>query len=269
MHSLLNTLRTPLLVRPTGARLFLVVALVVNALLWGFNLIPSAPHEHAMPHLIVSLIVACIVALRYRWTPVVGALACVAQLVEGFIFLDLIVAAIDGGTTLIYATLFFALAVFGLVVCITLPLQGLRVAPGGTVHPREASHWTYPVVLLIVMLLTAVVLQSAVMARTATADTSGAVLVGLPVLMSRNTRFEPSTLHAKAGDTVTFRLVNADATPHFLDIDEFDVHVTMRADESALATFHPLQPGTYTFYCHPHADKGARTGMVGTLIVKS
>jgi FG-GAP repeat len=28
------------------------------------------------------------------------------------------------------------------------------------------------------------------------------------------------------------------------------------------------EPGTYTFYCRPHADKAARTGMVGTLIVE-
>ena len=30
----------------------------------------------------------------------------------------------------------------------------------------------------------------------------------------------------------------------------------------------PTEPGTYTFYCRPHADKAARTGMVGTLIVE-
>jgi plastocyanin len=30
----------------------------------------------------------------------------------------------------------------------------------------------------------------------------------------------------------------------------------------------PTQPGTYTFYCQPHADKAAYTGMVGALIVE-
>ena len=190
MHSLLNTLRTRSPRSPDWSASLSRRRPCGQCAAVGIQPHSQCPTRTCHAALIVSLIVACIVALRYRWTPVVGALACVAQLVEGFIFLDLIVAAIDGGTTLIYATLFFALAVFGLVVCVALSLQGLRVAPGGTVHPREASHWTYPVVLLIVMLLTAVVLQSAVMARTATADTSGAVLVGLPVLMSRNTRFE-------------------------------------------------------------------------------
>jgi plastocyanin len=46
------------------------------------------------------------------------------------------------------------------------------------------------------------------------------------------------------------------------------VHVLMPPGKSNLALFTPTKPGTYTFYCQPHADKAARTGMVGTLIVE-
>ncbi len=49
--------------------------------------------------------------------------------------------------------------------------------------------------------------------------------------------------------------------------DEFNVHASMPAGKSNVAIFTPTQPGTYTFYCRPHADKAARTGMVGTLAV--
>ena len=38
--------------------------------------------------------------------------------------------------------------------------------------------------------------------------------------------------------------------------------------KSNVALFKPTQSGTYTFYCHPHADKAARAGMVGTLVVE-
>jgi plastocyanin len=44
--------------------------------------------------------------------------------------------------------------------------------------------------------------------------------------------------------------------------------VFMPPGKSSLALFTPTEPGTYTFYCQPHADKAAGTGMVGTLIVE-
>lgn len=269
MNSLLDAPRTPSLARPSSARLLVIGAFVVNALLWGFNLMPSAPPQHSLPHMLVSLVIAALLVLRYRWTLVVAALACVAQIVEGLIFLDLIIAAIVGVGTLVCGTLFFALAAFGLIVCIALLVQGTRSERTDAARTREASHWSYPIILLVVVLITAVLLQGVVMARSASARSADETLAGLPVITSRNYRFEPTAMHVKANDTVTFRLVNADAVPHFLDIDELGVHVTMRAGASTMATIRHLQPGTYTFYCHPHGDKVARTGMVGTLIVEA
>jgi plastocyanin len=67
---------------------------------------------------------------------------------------------------------------------------------------------------------------------------------------------------------VVLRLDNADTTTHYLDIDEFNVHALIPSGKSNVALFKPTQPGTYTFYCHPHADKDARAGMVGTLVVE-
>ena len=66
---------------------------------------------------------------------------------------------------------------------------------------------------------------------------------------------------------MALRLDNADTSIHYLDIDEFNVHAPMPSGPSSVAIFQPMQAGTFTFYCHPHADKAAGTGMVGRLIV--
>ncbi|HEU5086118.1 MAG TPA: cupredoxin domain-containing protein, partial [Roseiflexaceae bacterium] len=84
----------------------------------------------------------------------------------------------------------------------------------------------------------------------------------------RDYQFDQATMTARVGETVALRLDNADSSAHSLDIDEFNVHVVMPAGKSSLALFTPSEPGTYTFYCRPHADKAAGTGMLGTLIVK-
>jgi plastocyanin len=78
---------------------------------------------------------------------------------------------------------------------------------------------------------------------------------------------QPNTT-AKVGETVVLRLDNVDTTTHHLDIDEFNVHAFMPPGKSNVALFKPTQPGVYRFYCAPHANKAAGTGMVGTLIVE-
>ena len=74
-------------VRPT-LRTITVAALVLNALLFGFDAISSGPDDISVSHVIISLVFAGIVALRLRWLPALGALLCAAQLVEGSIFLS-------------------------------------------------------------------------------------------------------------------------------------------------------------------------------------
>ena len=68
-------------------RTITVAALLLNALLFGFEAISGGLDDISMPHVIISLIFAGIVALRLRWVPALGALLCAAQLVEGAIFL--------------------------------------------------------------------------------------------------------------------------------------------------------------------------------------
>jgi FtsP/CotA-like multicopper oxidase with cupredoxin domain len=54
---------------------------------------------------------------------------------------------------------------------------------------------------------------------------------------------------------------------HYFEVDELNVHALMPTGKDAVAIFRATQPGTCTFYCHPHANKATGQGMLGTLIV--
>src|SRR5215212_11563827 len=90
--------------RPT-LRTITVAALVFNALLFGFEVISSGPDDISVPHVIISLVFAGIVTLRFRWVPALGALLCAAQLVEGYIFLGSSLTEPDTTATFAFAAI--------------------------------------------------------------------------------------------------------------------------------------------------------------------
>ncbi len=258
--------------RPT-LRTIAVAALVANALLWAFAVIPSAPPEHYVPKVIISLLAAGIVALRYRWTPVFGALFCASQLVEGFIFLGTILNAVDSAANFTLVALFFTIPVVGLVASIGATVLNYRAPRSRPFVDPPAPPWTYPVVLTLTvltltMLLLGGILSTAIQARGVLPGVSPEALAALPALTTKDYLFDQAEIRAKVGETVVLRLDNADTSTHYLDIDELNVHALIPAGKSNVAIFKPTRPGTYTFYCHPHADKAAGTGMVGTLVVE-
>jgi plastocyanin len=268
MDTSLDATHTPARIRWPSLRAIAVAALVANALLWAFAVIPSAPPEHYVPKVVISLVVAGIVALRYRWTPVFGALWCAGQLAEGFIFLRTILTAVDSATNFTLVALFFAIPVVGLVASIGAIVLNYRAPRSHPLVELPAPPWTYPVVLTLTVLVLGSILWTAIQARGDVPSMSAEALAALPALTTRDYQFAPSEIRAKVGETVVLRLDNADTSTHYLDSDEFNVHVLMPPGKSTVAIFTPTQPGTYTFYCHPHADKAARTGMVGTLVVE-
>lgn len=79
-------------------------------------------------------------------------------------------------------------------------------------------------------------------------------------------RFDQSEVQVKAGQPVTLRIINKDGYTHAFDIDEFDIHTPLAANETLEITFTPDKPGRYTFYCGSPGHQAA--GMVGTLIVE-
>jgi uncharacterized cupredoxin-like copper-binding protein len=78
--------------------------------------------------------------------------------------------------------------------------------------------------------------------------------------------FGQSEITVKAGQPVTLRLVNRDGYAHAFDIDEFDIHTSLAANETAELSLTPEKPGRYPFYCSSPGHEMA--GMVGTLIVE-
>ncbi len=253
--------------RPT-LRTITAAAFVLNALLFVFDVVSSGPNPLNLGHLIPSLVVAAIVASRFRWAPALGALFSGLLLVEASLFLTDMLTQPDTAGTFAFAATFVATAVVGLVAGVGATVQQYRAPRSRPFVDPPAPPWAYPVVLALTVLVLGGILTTAIQARGVVPGVSPDVLAALPALTSKDFQFAPSIIRAKVGETVALRLDNADTATHYLDIDEFNVHVLMPAGKSNLAIFRPTQPGTYTFYCHPHADKAARTGMVGTLIVE-
>jgi hypothetical protein len=126
-----------------------------------------------------------------------------------------------------------------------------------------SSNPIIPYDLSLIHIIPTLVVAGIVASRLRWAPALGALLGGLLLLEAyvflTNMLVQPTS----AAD-----FANTDTSIHHFDIDEFNVHVLMPPGKSNLALFTPTQPGTYTFYCQPHADKAARTGMIGTLIVE-
>ncbi len=77
--------------------------------------------------------------------------------------------------------------------------------------------------------------------------------------------FLQSEVEVKVGQPITLHLVNKDGYTHAFDIDDFDVHTPLAANETVTITFTPERTGSFVFYCSSPGHKMA--GMVGTLIV--
>jgi plastocyanin len=265
--SMVATRTLGLYARPT-LRTITVAALIVNALLFGFDVFSSGPDEINVTHVIISLVVACIAALRFRWAPAVGALFCALQLVEGYMFLGSMLTEPDSAASFAFAALFFAITIVGLVAGVGATVQNYRAPRSRPYVDQPAPRWTYPALLALAALVLGGILSTAIQPRGISPSFSPEALAALPALTAKDDMFDQSRINAKVGETIVLRLDNADTTTHYLDIDEFNVHALIPAGKRNVALFKPTQPGTYIFYCHPHADKAARAGMVGALVVE-
>ena len=77
--------------------------------------------------------------------------------------------------------------------------------------------------------------------------------------------FSQSELAVQAGQPVTLHLNNKDGYAHAFDLDEFNIHIQLAAEETAEITFTPTSSGTFTFYCSSPGHQAA--GMEGSLVV--
>src|SRR6266542_3757152 len=137
--------------RPT-LRTITIAALVVNALLFLFDVFSSGPDEINVTHVIISLVVAGIAALRFRWVPALGALLCAAQLVEGAIFLGSMLTEPDSAASFAFAALFFAITIVGLVAGVGATVQNYRVSRSRPFVDPPAPRWAYSALLALTAL---------------------------------------------------------------------------------------------------------------------
>lgn len=86
------------------------------------------------------------------------------------------------------------------------------------------------------------------------------------IIQTDGMRFVQTEVRVKAGQPVTLRVVNQDGFAHAFDMDEFDIHTPVAANETMEITFMPQVNGRYTFYCSSPGHQAA--GMSGTLIVE-
>ena len=79
-------------------------------------------------------------------------------------------------------------------------------------------------------------------------------------------RFVQDEVRVKAGQPVTLKVVNQDGYAHAFDIDAFDIHRPLTANETLEIAFTPEQAGRYAFYCGSPGHEAA--GMIGMLVVE-
>lgn len=83
---------------------------------------------------------------------------------------------------------------------------------------------------------------------------------------AKDTKFGPTALAARAGETLGIVLINRDSFPHSFDIDALNIHVQLPANSTSVAAIAPITAGSLEFYCGVPGHKEA--GMVGTIGVE-
>ncbi|MEO7908488.1 MAG: cupredoxin domain-containing protein [Roseiflexaceae bacterium] len=208
----------------------------------------------------LSLVIAGVVAIGWRWAPALGALWC------GFIVAgnaqDLSYNLAHPASTheFGFALILLAVALVGIVAGIAAMVQNYRSAE------RRAPRLMPFALTALVALCLGAILVAAIPQAGASAGVSDAALAGLPALTAANSAFTQPEIHAKVGEMVALRLENNDSEAHSFDIDELNVHAAMPGGQRALALFKPTQAGTYSFYCGIPAH---REFMTGKLIIES
>jgi plastocyanin len=211
---------------------------------------------------------ALTVAIRRRWSPLLGALYWFLFLGANGPYLAHDVRHPEFFSNFTFTVMVLATAVVGLAAGIGAALQNYRPAgtAGAEAHRQSAPRWFPLGLATLVGLGLGAALVAALPQGGAAAGVSADTLAALPALITAQHQFDQTELRAKAGESVALRLENEDASGHTFDIDELDLHVSMPPGQPALALFTASAPGTYTFYCAVPGHREA--GMVGTLIIE-
>jgi uncharacterized cupredoxin-like copper-binding protein len=218
-----------------------------------------------------ALIVAVpIVATRWRWAPLVGAIFWILLTVVNRRVIPYDITHPEFYDTFAFTVIVLAVTVVGIVAGIGATIQNYRapMAPETEANQRRLPGWFPTLLWSLAALCAGALLVGAIPRTSAASSTTGVspeMLAALPTLGMGHMQFEQQELRVKAGQMVALRLENHDDREHSFDIDEFNVHVPIGPGQQGLALFTPDQGGTYTFYC---SVPGHRVTMVGTLVVE-
>lgn len=242
-------------------RLTLIALLGVTLVLLSFMTLAIGTFDPILAGIaIVPLIVAGVVALGWRWAPLLGALifGLLTLLLVGGVR-ELVLTHPSGG-------LFTMLLLLAPLILIGLPASvGATVQNYRQAEPRTPP-WLTPALLLVAGLSVGATMVSTIPPAGAAVGVAPETLAALPAVTLLS--FDGGMIRVRAGEAVALRLENPDPVSHVFAIDEFGVKAVMPAGSESLALFKPTTPGTYTFYCPPHYDRASGNGMHGTLIVE-
>ena len=82
-------------------------------------------------------------------------------------------------------------------------------------------------------------------------------------LAAKDFEFDPATLDAEAGDTITVEVTNEGEAPHTFTVEELDIDEEIAPGESAQVEVTVPDSGGFEFVCRFHEGRGM-IGAVGT-----
>ncbi|HET9223401.1 MAG TPA: cupredoxin domain-containing protein [Roseiflexaceae bacterium] len=210
---------------------------------------------------IISVVVAGIIALGWRWAPLLGTIWILLAIVLNAEGMRYDLTHPEQLHSFAWQVSMDALLLGGVVAGIAATMQNYRSRAGDRSRPRWLP---YGMTALIALAIGAIV-SAAIPRAEAAAGIDTKLLNQLPALAAHGIAFDQTEVDAKVGGVVALRLDNFDSIDHQFDIDALDVHAAMPVGKRALSLFTPARPGTYTFYCSVPGHRAA--GMVGALIV--
>lgn len=263
MDTLLTDHETKQRTHLPALRAVIVAGLVGNVV--AFTVLQALILRALIPELAIilalTLVIAAVCATGWRWAPHLTIAWAALSVVPGLepYWYDLTHPAETGtfiGDLVGLALLFIA------VVASSAAIRAGEQAVAAGYRPA----WLRGFLIGTAAFALGASLVAAIPASNASAGVSAEALAQLPALVAGRNTFDQAELRARVGETIALRLENADTMVHSLDIDAFDVHVSIPTGTPALALFTITVPGSYTFYCRIPGH--AEAGMAGTLIVE-
>lgn len=241
-----------------------LAAMAIITGLVSFTLVLFGPNPMSLIAGGVTLAVAVLVGLNFRWAPIVAAVVSLALLALLAFPLTEFLSQLG-----LKNLPMFAFGAVVLLASLTSLVAGVAAAVQNYRLPAEERHAPKALAALLTLALGLLLGSMAVVAmprHAANAGVGSDIAAALPV--QPISVFEGGEIRIRAGEIVAVRLANPDPVAHSFDVDELNIHAPMAAGEETVAIFKAAAPGEYTFYCAPHYDKASGQGMHGTLIVE-